>query len=119
MKKEDLRQLKGLQNEIELLKKNKEEREKEVKMFHAHLDPETVKMEIDTLDAKIRERAQLINQFESWIETVPDIDMRSIIRCVYRLGMSQKQTAMIMGQGWTRASIAKRIERFFSNKNIT
>lgn len=119
MRKVELERLRGLQHEIDLLKRDKREREKELEILHTHLDPVIVKTEIDTLHNKIREREQLMYQFEVWIESVPDIDMRRILRCVYKLGMSQKQAAMVMGNGWTRASIAKRIERFFSKKNIT
>ena len=62
----------------------------------------------------------LVDKFEEWVETVPDADMRRILRYTYKYGLKQKQVARAMGVGWTRESVGKRLERFFAeNESVT
>ena len=65
------------------------------------------------LEKKIRQKQSLVNRFEDWIETVPDADMRRLLRYIYLHGMSQKRAAELIGKGWTRDAVAQRLKRFF------
>lgn len=72
------------------------------------------------LQNKVLQKEALVDKFETWVETVPDADMRRLLRYVYKMGMSQKQAARAMGSGWTRDAVAKRLERFFlENESVT
>ncbi|MCI7304346.1 MAG: hypothetical protein SOR93_09605 [Clostridiales Family XIII bacterium] len=66
-----------------------------------------------TLKNKIIQKGILVDKFEQWIETVPDADMRRLLRYIYLHGMSQKRAAEMMGREWTRDRVNKRLERFF------
>ena len=135
MKKIELMRMRGLPEEIKLLKEELLSMEEQeyvadvVKDGHTGYPKPTVisglssrrfMAEKHRLQSKILQKEALVEKFETWVESVPDADTRRLLRYIYKLGLSQKQAAKAMGAGWTRDMVAKKLERFFAeNESVT
>lgn len=128
MTKKELEKLKGLPQEIKVLEKELTGMEEQELVGLVYKDYKTgypkVKAEPALSSArywkqrtllknKIFQKEMLIDKFERWVETVPDADMRRLLRYIYLHGMSQKAAARAMGPEWSRDAIAQRLKRFF------
>lgn len=128
MTKTELEKLKGLPREIETLEKELEGMEEQelvadvVKDYRTgYPKPKVIRglssiryrNEKARLKNKIIQKGILVDKFEQWVETVPDADMRRLLRYIYLHGESQKRAAELIGRGWTRDAVAQRLKRFF------
>ena len=128
MNKRELEKLKGLPREIEDLERELEGMEEYEPVADVIKDyrtgypkakvirgfsPALYLQRQALLEKKIRQKQSLVNRFEGWVETVPDADMRRLLRYIYLHGMSQRRAAELIGRGWTRDAVAQRLKRFF------
>lgn len=128
MNKTELKKLRGLPQEIEDLKRELAGMEPQEEIGDTYKDYRTgyPKIKVQTglsssrylqrqalLEKKIRQKQNLVDKFEVWIETVEDADMRRILRYIYLQGKSQRKAAELMGYEWSRDRINKKLERFF------
>ena len=128
MNKAELEKLKGLPREIDVLEHELENMKEQEEVGDTYKDYRTGYPKIKTvtglssaryrdhkatLKNKIIQKGILVGKFERWVETVPDADMRRLLRYIYLHGMSQKRAAEMMGREWTRDRVNKRLERFF------
>lgn len=71
--------------------------------------------EFDRLEKKLakkrKEQAILIDEMETWIDKVPDPEMRTIIRMYYRDGLRQGEIAEKLG--YDQSVISRRIKAFW------
>lgn len=67
-----------------------------------------VKERLDRVLDEIQDRILIM---EEWLETVPDSEIRTILRLKYRDGMKDRQIGEELG--YSRQAIAMKIKRFF------
>lgn len=63
------------------------------------------------LERKCAELQEKIGEMENWLDTIPDSEMRDVLRMKYRNGMKDKQIANELG--YSRTAIAMKVQRFF------
>lgn len=70
----------------------------------------------ERLDAKLNEIQNQILLMETYLDTVEDSTMRTILRMKYRNGMKDREIAMELG--YSRSGVTLKIKRFFENLKV-
>lgn len=66
------------------------------------------------LEKKQEQLQKKIYELESFLDTVPDSEMRQILRLKYRNGLTDAEIGQILG--FERSTISYRISKFFNKK---
>lgn len=65
------------------------------------------------LERKLKELQDMIFDMEEWLDTIPDSEMRVILRLTYRNGLTQAKIAEELD--CTERTIIRKIKSFFQN----
>lgn len=72
-----------------------------------------VREELDTVLENIQGRILVM---EEWLETVPDSEMRTILRMKYRNGLKNREIAEELG--YSKSAITMKMSRFFKEMKV-
>jgi DNA-binding NtrC family response regulator len=65
------------------------------------------------LERKLEELQDAISDMEDWLDTIPDSEMRTILRLTYRNGLTREKVAEELGR--SEKTIKRKIKTFFQN----
>lgn len=68
------------------------------------------------LERRLGDLQEMLLEMEDWLDTVPDAEMRAILRLKFRNGMKDREIADELG--YSRAGIAMKIKRFFDEPKV-
>lgn len=128
MKKQDLEQLRSLRKEIEIIQMELDNLPVVTDKVTGSMDqfpylPRSITIEgrdeqkgrqlRRRLEIKVDNLQDKLIEIEEWMDSVEDVEMRSLLRLRYQNGFSWEETAANMGYGHTYDTARKRVERFF------
>jgi DNA-directed RNA polymerase specialized sigma subunit len=67
------------------------------------------------MERKLDELQDKLLELETWLDTVPDSEIRTILRMRYRNGLKDPQIATELG--YSRSAISMKVKRFFDELN--
>lgn len=127
MTKDDLEQIKGLKSEIKAIQDDlhnlpitKDSVTGSMVDFPyiqrtvviSGLDEDKGKKLRKRLEKKLDELQDMLLEMENWLDTIPDSEIRAILRLKYRNGMTNKQIGDELG--YDQSSISKKINNLLS-----
>ncbi|MCE5227921.1 MAG: DUF1492 domain-containing protein [Porphyromonadaceae bacterium] len=76
----------------------------------------TAKRLRNKLERKLEELQESIMEMETWLDTIGDSEIRTILRLTYRNGLTQEEIGLEIG--YSRSGVAMKVKRFFETLEV-